>query len=60
MKNLEITKVESDSDLTAALKHVDALWGSELGTPKGDELDRLVELVEAYENERYSPSTLDD
>lgn len=53
MKNLEITKIESSSDLAAALERADVLWGSEPNTPKGDELERLVELIEAYESQHY-------
>jgi HTH-type transcriptional regulator/antitoxin HigA len=36
-----------------ALKRIESLWGSEPGTPEGDELDILITLVEAYEDKHY-------
>ena len=37
----------------AALARVEALWGAEPDTPEGDELDVLLPLVEAYEEEHH-------
>lgn len=45
--------IRTDNDLTAALKRVETLWGSPLGTPEGDELNALATLVEAYESRRF-------
>jgi HTH-type transcriptional regulator/antitoxin HigA len=36
------------------LKRIDDLWGAKPGTPKGDELDVLMLLVEKYEDENYA------
>ena len=36
-----------------ALKRIEVLWGAEIGTPDGDELDVLMILVEAYEDKYY-------
>lgn len=46
-----IHQIRTDDDLTAALTRIDALWGAEPGSPEGDELDILVDLVEHYEDE---------
>lgn len=46
-----IRKICTNYDLTAALNRIDALWGAKPGSPEGDELDILVELVEHYEDE---------
>jgi len=35
------------------LREVERLWGAPPGTPKGDRLDVLVALVEAYERAHY-------
>ncbi len=45
--NIKPIKTEKDHD--AALKAIERLWGSSQGTPKGDLLDVLITLVEAYE-----------
>ena len=46
-------KIRSNDELTAALSRIDALWGKEPGTPDGDELDALTQLVELYESEHF-------
>lgn len=50
---MEIRPIRTNNDLTAALTRIDALWGKEPGTPEGDELDILVDLVEHYENRHF-------
>jgi len=50
---MEIKPIRSEEDYTLALKRVEALWRSPIGTPKGDELDVLLSLIEAYEREHY-------
>lgn len=50
---MEIRPIRTNDDLTAALARIDALWGKEPGTPEGDELDILVDLVEHYENKHF-------
>jgi HTH-type transcriptional regulator / antitoxin HigA len=50
---MDIKPIRSGGDYDLALQRVEALWGSEPGTPNGDELDVLVPLIEAYEREHY-------
>jgi HTH-type transcriptional regulator/antitoxin HigA len=51
MKDLKPIRSERDYDY--ALAEVEELWGAKAGTPKGDRLDILATLIEAYETERY-------
>jgi HTH-type transcriptional regulator/antitoxin HigA len=46
---MEVRPIRTRDDHSAALRRIDALWGTEDGTPEGDELDILVTLVERYE-----------
>lgn len=50
---MEIRPIRTNDDLTAALARIDALWGKGPGTPEGDELDILVDLVEHYESKHF-------
>ena len=44
----------SESDYKAALKRIESLFDvAESGTPEGDELEKLVTWVEAYEEEHF-------
>lgn len=52
---MDIRPIRTDDDLRAALSRVEALWNAEPGTVEGDELDVLVDLVEAYEARTFSP-----
>jgi HTH-type transcriptional regulator / antitoxin HigA len=51
---MDIRPIRTDDDLRVALSRVEALWNAEAGTPEGDELDVLVDLVEAYETRTLS------
>ena len=51
MKSLKPIKTEADYG--AALEEVEQLWGAPSGTSKGDRLDILATLIDAYENEHY-------
>ena len=44
-----ITRIDNDIDLQRALQRMDELWNAQSGTPEGDELDALADLIEAYE-----------
>lgn len=44
-----IKPVRTETDYKAALARIDALMDAEPGTPEGDELDVLVDLVEHYD-----------
>ncbi|MBA3700421.1 MAG: transcriptional regulator [Planctomycetes bacterium] len=45
--------IRTARDLREALARMEALWGAKPGTPDGDELDVLADLVEAYENRHH-------
>jgi HTH-type transcriptional regulator / antitoxin HigA len=45
--------IRSKKDYDRALAEVKELWGAKTGTPKGDRLDILATLIEAYETEHY-------
>ncbi len=45
--------LRSEKDYEAALAEVERLWGAKAGTPKGDRLDILATLIEAYEAKHY-------
>jgi len=51
---MEIKPIRTEQDYEAALARVDELMDAELGTPEGEELDVLVDLIEAYES-RHVP-----
>ena len=51
---MDIKPIRTEQDYEAALARVDELMDAELGTPEGEELDVLVDLVEAYES-RHVP-----
>src|SRR6266700_7910189 len=45
--------LRSDKDYEALLAEVERLWGAKAGTPRGDRLDILATLIEAYEAKHY-------
>ena len=47
MRNIRAIRTEADHE--AALARIDAVMDAEPGTPEGEELDVLVDLVELYE-----------
>lgn len=50
---VEVKPIRSEADYDAALAEVGRLWGAKAGTPKGDRLDVLATLIDAYETEHY-------
>jgi len=48
--------IRNDADYEAALARIDELMGAERGTPEGEELDVLTDLVVNYDWENDSPS----
>ncbi len=50
---MNIKPIRSQEDLAAALTRVEQLWGAEIGSAEGDELEILVLLIEKYEEEHY-------
>jgi len=51
---MEIKPIKSKADYRAALKEIETLMTAERDTPRGERLDVLVTLVEAYENKHYA------
>ena len=49
----EVKPLRSEADYEAALAEVERLWGTKAETPKGDRLDVLATLIDAYETEHY-------
>lgn len=49
----DLKPIRSEKDYERALAEVEELWGGKAGTPKGDRLDILATLIEAYEAEHY-------
>jgi len=56
---MEIKPIRTEADYDSALRRIETLWGAAQGTRAGDELEILVTLVEAYEDEHY-PMDLPD
>ena len=51
MKNVK--PIRTKADYEASLAEVERLWGARRGTRKGDRLDILATLIDAYESEHY-------
>jgi HTH-type transcriptional regulator/antitoxin HigA len=49
----ELRPIRTEADYDAAMAEIEHLWGAKNDTPKGDRLDVLVTLVEAYEAKHY-------
>ena len=49
----EIKPIRTEADYEAALAEVERLWGAKSGTLRGDRLDVLATLIEAYEKRHY-------
>jgi HTH-type transcriptional regulator / antitoxin HigA len=52
MRN-ELKPIRTKADYERALSEVEHLWGAKIGTLKGDRLDVLATLIDAYEAEHY-------
>lgn len=50
---MKIRPIKSEADYDAALVEIHKLWGAEADTPRGDRLDVLLTLVDAYEKEHH-------
>lgn len=49
----ELKSIRNMADYEAALAEIERLWGAKAGTPKGDRLDVLTTLIDAYEATRF-------
>ena len=56
---MDVKPIRTKADYRAALKEIELLMGAEHNTSKGERLDVLVTLVEAYET-RHFPLDLPD
>lgn len=50
---MNIKPIRSPEDLAAAIVRMEQLWGAELNSLEGDELEILALLIEKYEDEHY-------
>jgi HTH-type transcriptional regulator/antitoxin HigA len=50
---VSVRPIKNKKDYNAAISEVERLWGSDPNTPRGDKLDILLDLVEAYEARHY-------
>ena len=58
---MNVRPIKSEADYDTALVGIDRLMGAAVCSADGDELERLVTLVEAYEAERWpvgAPDTI--
>ncbi len=51
MKNLKPIRTKADYEVSLA--EIERLWGARRGTRRGDRLDILATLIDAYESEHY-------
>ena len=51
---MKLKPIKNDRELNRALRRIEELWGAKSGTPKGDELEILMLLVEKYEEEHFA------
>ena len=49
----DIKPIRTSRDHAKAMKEVESLWGAKSGTPKGDRLDVLATLIDAWEAIHY-------
>jgi HTH-type transcriptional regulator / antitoxin HigA len=49
----EIKPIRDEAGHQAALEEIERLWGAPSGTAKGDRLEVLITLVDAYEAETF-------
>jgi HTH-type transcriptional regulator/antitoxin HigA len=50
---MEIRPIRSARDHDKALREIERLWGASQGSPRGDRLEVLIALADAYERTRY-------
>ncbi len=51
---MKLKVIKNAREHAAALKEIDRLWDAKAGSPKAEELDLWVTLVEAYESKAYA------
>ncbi|QLG94398.1 transcriptional regulator [Pseudomonas yamanorum] len=50
---MNIKPIRTPEDLAAALARVEQLWGAQIGSSEGDELEILALLIEKYEEQHF-------
>ncbi len=50
---MDIRPIKTEKDYESAISRIEELWGAKKDTPRGDEFDLLVTLVESYEMKHY-------
>ncbi|MFW2003730.1 hypothetical protein ACG9ZC_00335 [Acinetobacter baumannii] len=50
---MNIKQIKNDDDLTNAFIRLESIFQAEEGTPEAQEMETLVTLIEAYEEEYY-------
>ncbi|CAH8242223.1 conserved hypothetical protein [Vibrio aestuarianus] len=53
VKGLTESEIPSENEYRMVLKRIETIFDAEPGTPEGDELEKLVTWVEAYEEEHF-------
>ncbi|EJN6960579.1 hypothetical protein [Photobacterium damselae] len=53
IKGLTKSKILSENEYRMVLKRIEVIFDAEPDTPEGDELEKLVTWVEAYEEEHF-------
>jgi HTH-type transcriptional regulator / antitoxin HigA len=56
---MNIKPIKTEDDYEAVLARIEALFEAKPNTPQGDELDVLITLVSAYEDEHYPIAAAD-
>jgi len=51
---MRIKPIRNDADLDATFRRLNTIYQAEAGTPEADEMEVLVTLIEAYEQQHYS------
>ncbi|SCZ41645.1 MULTISPECIES: type II toxin-antitoxin system HigA family antitoxin [unclassified Pseudomonas] len=50
---MNIKPIRNQDDLNAAFARIEQLWGADVDSAEGDELEILALLIEKYEDEHY-------
>jgi len=50
---MEIRPIKTEKDYNEAIQRIEKLWGAKKNSSKGDELDLLSTIVEAYEMKHF-------
>ena len=51
--SLKLKSIRTEEEYKAALARIDEIFHAEVGTPEGEELDELADLVESYQDKHY-------